>query len=133
MTSELTPAEVHRRIVEAAFTEEGLQYLDPDVVDHRGGAGGDHVGIAAWREKWAAISRGEFLADVRDLSVRVEQNVSDGEFSVNRYTSSGTQISTGRRYAVTSMDMIRVRGGRIVEHWALMDVTARAAQLRGEA
>ncbi|MEU4672051.1 hypothetical protein AB0F91_29750 [Amycolatopsis sp. NPDC023774] len=59
MTSELTPAEVHRRIVETAFTEEGLKYVDPDVIDHRGGAGGDHVGIAAWREKWAAISRGE--------------------------------------------------------------------------
>ncbi|MEV4599626.1 ester cyclase [Amycolatopsis sp. NPDC049253] len=130
MTSELTPAEVHRRIVETAFTEEGLKYVDPDVVDHRGGAGGDHVGIAAWREKWAAISRGEFLADFRDLAVRVEQNVSEGEFSVNRYTSTGTQVSTGRSYAVTSMDMVRVRDGRIVEHWALMDVTDRAAQLR---
>lgn len=133
MTSELTPAEVHRRIVETAFTEEGLKYVDPDVIDHRGGAGGDHVGIAVWREKWAAISRGEFLADFRDLAVRVEQNVSDGEFSVNRYTSTGTQVSTGRSYAVTSMDMVRVRDGRIVEHWALMDVTDRAAQLRGGA
>ncbi|MEW2503311.1 MULTISPECIES: ester cyclase [unclassified Amycolatopsis] len=133
MSSELTPAEVHRRIVETAFTEEGLKYVDPDVIDHRGGAGGDHVGIAAWREKWAAISRGEFLADFRDLAVRVEQNVSDGEFSVNRYTSTGTQVSTGRSYAVTSMDMVRVRDGRIVEHWALMDVTDRAAQLRGGA
>lgn len=133
MTSELTPAEVHRRIVETAFTEEGLKYVDPDVIDHRGGAGGDHVGIAAWREKWAAISRGEFLADFRDLAVRVEQNVSDGEFSVNRYTSTGTQVSTGRSYAVTSMDMVRVRDGRIVEHWALMDVTDRAAQLRAGA
>ncbi|MEV6899900.1 ester cyclase [Amycolatopsis sp. NPDC051372] len=133
MTGELTPAEVHRRIVETAFTEEGLKYVDPDVIDHRGGAGGDHVGIAAWREKWAAISRGEFLADFRDLAVRVEQNVSDGEFSVNRYTSTGTQVSTGRSYAVTSMDMVRVRDGRIVEHWALMDVTDRAAQLRAGA
>ncbi|WP_432845506.1 ester cyclase [Amycolatopsis sp. CA-161197] len=133
MSSELTPAEVHRRIVETAFTEEGLKYVDPDVIDHRGGAGGDHVGIAAWREKWAAISRGEFLADFRDLAVRVEQNVSDGEFSVNRYTSTGTQVSTGRSYAVTSMDMVRVRDGRIVEHWALMDVTDRAAQLRAGA
>ncbi|MET7999176.1 ester cyclase [Amycolatopsis sp. NPDC005232] len=133
MTSELTPPEVHRRIVETAFTEEGLKYVDPDVIDHRGGAGGDHVGIAAWREKWAAISRGEFLANFRDLAVRVEQNVSDGEFSVNRYTSTGTQASTGRSYAVTSMDMVRVRDGRIVEHWALMDVTDRAAQLRAGA
>jgi predicted ester cyclase len=130
MTTEPSAAEVHRRVVEAAFTEEGLRYVDPDVVDHRGGAGGDHVGLEAWREKWAALSRGDFMPGLRDLSVRVEQNVSEGEFSVHRYTSSGTETATGRRYSVTSMDMIRVRGGRIVEHWALMDVTDRAAQLR---
>ncbi|WIX74836.1 ester cyclase [Amycolatopsis carbonis] len=64
------------------------------------------------------------------MAVRVEQNVSDGEFSENRYTSTGTQVSTGRSYAVTSMDMVRVHDGRIVEHWAIMDVTDRAAQLR---
>ncbi|MEU4672050.1 ester cyclase [Amycolatopsis sp. NPDC023774] len=73
------------------------------------------------------------LADFRDLAVRVEQNVSDGEFSVNRYTSTGTQVSTGRSYAVTSMDMVRVRDGRVVEHWALTDVPDRAAQLRAGA
>ncbi|WP_329064042.1 ester cyclase [Amycolatopsis sp. NBC_01480] len=126
----MEPAEVHRLVVEHAFTEEGLRYIAPDVVDHRGGAGGDHVGLDAWREKWEALSRGDFTPGLGELSVRVEQNVSEGEFSVNRYTSSGTEIATGRRYSVTSMDMIRVRAGRIVEHWALMDVTDRAAQLR---
>jgi predicted ester cyclase len=128
----MTPAEVHARLIElwtARRLDDGLRYLDPDVVDHRGGAGGDHHGIDAWRAKWAAMAGGAFFAGFRDVAVRVERNVADGEFSVNRYTSSGTQVSTGRSYAVTSMDMIRVRDGLVVEHWALMDVTARAAQL----
>ncbi|MEV6646608.1 nuclear transport factor 2 family protein [Amycolatopsis sp. NPDC051371] len=128
----MTPAEVHARLIElwtAGRLDDGLSYLDPDVVDHRGGAGGDHHGIDAWRAKWEAMAGGAFFADFRDVAVRVERNVADGEFSVNRYTSSGTQLSTGRSYAVTSMDMIRVRDGLVVEHWALMDVTARAAQL----
>jgi len=127
----MTPSAVHARLVELWTTgrlTEGLRYIDPDVVDHRG-AGGDHHGIDAWRAKWAAMADGDFFADFRDVTVRVEQNVADGEYSVNRYTSSGTQISTGRSYAVTSMDMIRVRDGRVVEHWALTDVTARDAQL----
>lgn len=129
-------AEVHQALVgltpfTAESVAEGLRYIDPDVVDHRGGTFGDHHGIDAWRDKWEMMARGEFFADFRDVAVRVEQNVSDGEISVNRYTSSGTQISTGRRYAVTSMDMIRVQDGRVVEHWALQDVTAKAAQLGG--
>ncbi|MBE1502506.1 putative SnoaL-like aldol condensation-catalyzing enzyme [Amycolatopsis lexingtonensis] len=127
-------AEVHRRLVAltpftAESVAEGLRYIDPDVVDHRGGAGGDHHGIDAWRAKWEAMLDGGIFAGFRDIGVRVEQNVADGEFSVNRYTSTRTEIASGRRYAVTSMDMIRIRDGRVVEHWALMDVTARAAQL----
>ena len=113
----MTPPEVHARLVElwtAGRFEEGLRHIDPDVVDHRGGTAGDHHGIDAWRAKWNQKS---------DVTVKIEQNVSDGEFSVNRYTSSGPG------YVVTSMDMVRVRDGRVVEHWALMDVTARAAQL----
>ncbi|WP_372666875.1 ester cyclase [Amycolatopsis kentuckyensis] len=127
-------AEVHRRLIAltpftAESVAEGLRYIDPDVVDHRGGAGGDHHGIDAWRAKWEAMLDGGIFAGFRDIGVRVEQNVAAGEFSVNRYTSTGTEIATGRSYAVTSMDMIRVRDGRVVEHWALMDVTDRAAQL----
>ncbi len=113
----MTPSEVHARLVElwtAGRFEEGLRHIDPDVVDHRGGTAGDHHGIDAWRAKWDQKA---------DVSVKIEQNVTEGEFSVNRYTSSGPG------YAVTSMDMIRVRDDRVVEHWALMDVTARAAQL----
>ena len=116
----MTPSEVHARLVElwtAGRFEEGLRYIDPDVVDHRGGTAGDHHGVDAWRAKWDQKA---------DVAVKIEQNVSEGEFSVNRYTSSGPG------YAVTSMDMIRVRDGRVVEHWALMDVTARAAQLSPE-
>jgi len=129
-----TASEVHARLIDLwpltrDRIDEALRYIDPGVVDHRGGAGGDHHGIDAWRAKWEAMAGGGFFAGFRDVTVKVEQNVADGEFSVNRYTSSGTQLSTGRSYAVTSMDMIRVRDGRVVEHWALMDVTARAAQL----
>jgi predicted ester cyclase len=129
-----TASEVHARLIDLwpltrDRIDEALQYIDPGVVDHRGGAGGDHHGIDAWRAKWEAMAGDGFFAGFRDVTVKVEQNVADGEFSVNRYTSSGTQLSTGRSYAVTSMDMIRVRDGRVVEHWALMDVTARAAQL----
>lgn len=120
-------AEVHRRLVElsdAGRHEEALALIDPDAVDHRGGTSGDHVGVDAWREKWARMNEG-----IADASVTIEQNVTSGDCSVNRYTVRGTQTETGRSYAVTGIDMIRVRGGRLVEHWAVLDVTAMRAQL----
>jgi ketosteroid isomerase-like protein len=128
------PADVHRRLVEifpellaTGQFDAGLALIDEDVIDHRGGALGDHCGRAAWRQKWERMAAGGY--GFTDTSVAVEQNVASGDTSVNRYTSRGTDAATGRRYEVTSMDMIRVRDGRIVEHWALQDSSAIRHQL----
>jgi ketosteroid isomerase-like protein len=128
------PAEVHRRLVElypellaTGQFDAGLALIDPDVIDHRGGTQGDHRGRAAWRQKWERMAAGGY--GVTDTSVTIEQNVAAGDTSVNRYTSRGTDAATGRRYAVTSMDMVRVRDGRVIEHWAVMDATAIRHQL----
>jgi ketosteroid isomerase-like protein len=128
------PADVHRRLVEifpellaTGQFDAGLALIDEDVIDHRGGALGDHRGRAAWRQKWERMAAGGY--GFTDTSVAVEQNVASGDTSVNRYTSRGTDAATGRRYEVTSMDMIRVRDGRIVEHWALQDSSAIRHQL----
>jgi ketosteroid isomerase-like protein len=136
MHEQLGPGEVHRRLIDmypellaGGRLDEGLAFIDPDVVDHLGGAHGDHVGIDAWREKWERMIAGDFDAGFHDVSVTVEQNVVSGDTSVNRYTSRGTHIASGKRYAVTSMDMIRVRNGRVVEHWALRDQNAMRHQL----
>lgn len=126
-------AEVHRRLVGAygdllaGTFEDALALIDPDVVDHRGGAEGDHVGIGPWREKWERFSAGGGV--VRNTSVAVEQNVASGEFSVNRYAMRGTHATSGRSYEVTGIDMIRVRDGMVVEHWAVVDAEAMRAQL----
>jgi len=128
---EVSAAEVHRRVVEmyeevlAGRMEEALALIDPDVIDHRGGSSGDHHGIDAWRKKWEGLGEYGF----HDVSVTVEQNVSAGDTSVNRYTSRGTQTATGKRYEVLGMDMVRVRNGRIVEHWAVRDSDAVRHQL----
>jgi predicted ester cyclase len=120
-------AEVHRRLVEligAGRPEEALALIDPDVIDHRGGASGDHRGLAAWEDKWEHMYDG-----LCDVSVTIERNVASGGFSANRYTLRGTHAASGRRYEVTGLDMIRVRDGRLVEHWALLDSAAMQHQL----
>jgi predicted SnoaL-like aldol condensation-catalyzing enzyme len=115
-------ATVHRRIIElftAGRRAEALTLIDPHAVDHRGGAAGDHEGVDAWQVKW------ENMADV---SLAVEQNVSEGPFSVNRYRIRGTDAESGRSYEVVGIDMVRVEGGKIVEHWALLDSAAMRHQ-----
>jgi len=124
-------AEVHRRVVEmydevlAGRMEEALALIDPEVIDHRGGSAGDHHGIQAWRHKWEGLGDYGF----HDVSVTIEQNVTAGDTSVNRYTSRGTHTASGRRYEVLGLDMVRVRNGRIVEHWAVRDSDAVRHQL----
>ena len=117
-------AEVHWRIVElfsAGRREEALALLDPDVIDHRGGASGDHKGVAAWKQKWEHMDDG--------VQPTIEHNVASGDFSVNRYAVRGTHTASGQRYEITGIDMVRVRDGKIVEHWALLDSDAMRHQL----
>jgi predicted SnoaL-like aldol condensation-catalyzing enzyme len=117
-------AEVHRRNVElfsAGRREEALALIDSDAIDHRGGADGDHKGVAAWRQKWERMDDG--------VQVTIEHNVASGDFSVNRFTVRGTHVASGRCYEVTGIDMVRVRDGKIVEHWALLDSAAMQHQL----
>ncbi|MEV0635323.1 ester cyclase [Streptomyces sp. NPDC050619] len=131
-TAHAGPGEIHRRTVESyaqileGRLEDALTLVDPEVVDHRGGTEGDHRGRDAWRQKWESVSAGSAFHDV---SVTIEQNLVSGDTSANRYTLRGTHTASGRRYEVLGMDMVRVRNGRIVEHWALRDADAMRDQL----
>jgi ketosteroid isomerase-like protein len=123
----LQPGDVHRRIVEAVNAgryEDGLALVDPDVLDHRGGSTGDHRGIEAWRAKWEHMYDG-----FQNPSATIEHNVESGDTSVNRYTLRATHIATGRSYEILGLDMVRVRDGRLVEHWAYPDMVAMRHQL----
>jgi ketosteroid isomerase-like protein len=130
----MTAGDVHRQLVEnypemlaTGQMDEMLALIDTDVIDHRGGADGDHHGLEAWREKWEKMISGD--TGFHDMSVTVEQNISTDDLSANVYLSRGTHTASGRRYEVRGMDMIRVRDGKLVEHWAMRDVTAMRHQL----
>lgn len=125
------PAQIHRRLV-AAYDEvlagrldDALTLIDPNVIDHRGGLEGDHHGLEAWRHKWERARHSGF----HHVSATIEHNVASGDTSVNRYTLRGTHTASGQRYEILGMDMVRVRNGRVVEHWALLDSDAMRAQL----
>jgi steroid delta-isomerase-like uncharacterized protein len=77
-----------------------------------------------------------FLAAFPDIDVRVEEIVAEGDRAAVVTTIEGTHegellgiAPTGRRVSVTGIDMVRVEGGRIVEHRGLTDTVGLLRQL----
>jgi predicted ester cyclase len=104
-------------------------WIAPDAVNHAepGSPSGVEVFRAAWERLWTAFP---------DWTFRIDETVSSGELVANRYTNSGTQRGpfaghdpTGRSFVAGGIDMVRVRGGLVREHWAFLDLAAMADQL----
>ncbi|MFF4991457.1 ester cyclase [Streptosporangium saharense] len=115
------PAAVVRAIIAAREDNDldaGLRRVAPDSLDQ-----GRRVGREDWRRKWEHM-----LAGCPDLEVVTEHSVENGEWVANRYTIRGThtgdffgQPPTGERFEIHGMDMVRVRDGQLVEHWAFAE------------
>jgi predicted ester cyclase len=73
-----------------------------------------------------------------DVTVEIDELVADGDRVAVATTFTGTHTGslmgvepTGRRVSVTGIDIVRVEGGRIVEHRGLTDVVGLMRQLSG--
>jgi predicted ester cyclase len=115
------PAAVVRAIIEAHEGNDldaSLRYIAPESLDQ-----GRRVGREDWRRKWEYMRAG-----CPDMEVITEHSVENGEWVANRYTIRGThtgdlfgQAPTGERFEIRGMDMVRVRDGRLIEHWAFAE------------
>lgn len=77
-----------------------------------------------------------FRDALSDLAVTVDEVIGEGEWAAVATTTTGTHTGelsgiapTGRRVSVTGIDMVRVAGGRIVEHRGLTDTVGLLRQL----
>jgi steroid delta-isomerase-like uncharacterized protein len=71
-----------------------------------------------------------------DIEVEIDELVADGERVAVATTFTGTHqgelmgvAPTGRRVSVTGIDVVRVAGGKIVEHRGLTDIVGLMRQL----
>ena len=127
------PKAVVRAVIDAlnrgdldAFT--GL--LAPDAVD-RTPLPGQGPGVEEWRRKWEML-----YAAFPDVSLAIEEMAAEAGTVATRYTMRATHEGefmgmppTGRKLEILLLDMIRVRDGKVAEHWGLFDQTALTAQL----
>jgi predicted ester cyclase len=103
---------------------------DPEFVNHSA-----PPGIPSDREG-GKIYLGAFLNAFPDCHFTVDDMIAEGDQVVTKKTFTGTHEAefvgippTGKRVTLQFVDIMRVRDGRIVEHWLIMDQLSFMQQL----
>jgi predicted ester cyclase len=130
-----SPEAVVRRLLEEGFSQGRAGVVDQlvadDMVEHQARGPGHPAGPAGVKAVIASLRRAfpDFRLAVQDLAVA-------GEVVWTRNLATGTHEGpfqnrqpTGRRISIAVYDVMRVRDGRIVEHWGLPDHLALLAQI----
>jgi predicted SnoaL-like aldol condensation-catalyzing enzyme len=115
-----TAKEVVRRFVDeyqTAGSEQAFaELLAPDVVDHS-----RPPGIAPGAEGVKQQFDG-FRASLEDFRAEILDQLAEGDKVVTRKVFRGTR--DGHEVEIPVIDIVRVEGGQIVEHWNVVDRAA---------
>jgi steroid delta-isomerase-like uncharacterized protein len=123
------------RFFEEVYTKKNLaaleEFIAPSHIDHSAAAAGLEVGPEGSRQ---AI--GIMLTAFPDLHVMIEDMIAEGDRVVVRMTMRGTQQGafgsippTGKQVAISTIDIVRIEGGKIAEEWGIDDMLGMLQQL----
>jgi predicted ester cyclase len=126
--------QVVRRFVEeyqSACDERSFaELLDPEVVD-RSRPAGIAAGAEGVRQQFDA-----FRAAFPDFRATIHDQIAEGDKVVTRKVFHGTHrgelmgiAPTGREVQIEVIDIVRIEGGQIVEHWNVVDRLGLLQQL----
>jgi len=112
------------RLIEEGFNKGKHSVVDelvsPDAKEHQRG---NHDGSEGTKEVINTL-RGWFP----DFAMSAEDIMASGDKVWARFRATGTNLGsimkmppTGRRMDITVIDIVRVKDGRIVEHWGVPD------------
>jgi steroid delta-isomerase-like uncharacterized protein len=124
-----------RRFLEEVFNKKNLAAIDeliaPNHIDHSAGAAGSPAGPEGSRQLI-----GMMLTAFPDMHVTVEDMIAEGDKVVVRFTERGTQQGafgsippTGKHVEVSTIDIVRIEGGKIAEEWGIDDMLGMLQQL----
>jgi steroid delta-isomerase-like uncharacterized protein len=122
-----------RQYLEEAWNQGNLTILDelmsPDYTRYMSG----QAPLDRESQKRRIASFRQALPDVR---LTLEDLVAEGDRVVFRITLQGTQLGTlmgvpptGKAVTIAAIDIARLEGGKIVEHWGQMDTYGLLQQL----
>jgi steroid delta-isomerase-like uncharacterized protein len=134
MSTEQNKALVHR-LIEEVFNRGNISLVDelmaPDFVEHEELPPGIPPGREAPKQM-TTIFRSAFP----DFKATIDDIVAEGDKVVIRQTWSGTHKGefmgippTGKSVSFGVIDIIRIAGGKFVEHWGQMDSMGMMQQL----
>ena len=120
----MSQEEVARRALEVACARADIataqQLYSSEFVDHvNGEVFLGHEGIRHSVNLYQRL--------FRDFQIRVDDQVSEGDKVVSRFTMSGSRA--GRRVSVTGIVISRFEDGKIVEDWSITDTSSLIRQL----
>jgi steroid delta-isomerase-like uncharacterized protein len=122
-----------RRVFEEVLNGHNLDLLEevavPDYIEHNP-LPGQGTGIDGIRDRYS------MLFNAFDFHFDVDDVIAEGDKVVLRWTHTGTHIGaflgmppTGRSYRTTGIEIWRVEGGKLAEHWDVVDVFGQLMQL----
>ena len=122
-----SPDTVLRRLINEGFSGGRLEVADeliaPDVIEHQDYGPGHAPGAEGVKAVMRSLRRAfsDFRLDIEDMAV-------DGDVAWARNVATGTNDGsfmghppTGKPMRIDVIDVVRVRDGRIVEHWGVPD------------
>jgi steroid delta-isomerase-like uncharacterized protein len=123
-----------RRLVEEAQSQHTLKVLDeimdPNMIDHYAQPS-SLSSIEASKQFFAG-----FFAAFPDVKAVIHSQVAEGDKVVTHKTFHGTHQGefmgippTGKKIAIELIDIFRITGGKLVEHWAVADMMGMMQQL----
>ncbi|MFF5288982.1 ester cyclase [Paractinoplanes globisporus] len=137
--------EQNKRVV-AGFVEEcqnkhNLAYADeifhPDFVNHYRPGGREIVETPGRPAAGFQGFYGMLLRGFPDATMQVDEQLAERDLVATRKTFRGTHTGelwdlppSGNRVEWEFIDIMRIRDGKIVEHWTSMDLDALRAQMR---
>lgn len=129
------PGEVLSRLIDEGFSGGSLEVADElvadDVIEHQDFGPGHAAGPAGVKAVMASLRRA-----FPDFKLTIEELVVNGDTAWSRSVATGTNAGsfmghppTGRPIRTDVIDVVRVKEGRIVEHWGIPDRLGALMQL----
>jgi steroid delta-isomerase-like uncharacterized protein len=123
------------RFIEEIFNRGNIKVVEeilaPDFVEHEQLP----PGVPAGREGVKVLASA-LRSAFPDFKATIEDTIAEGGKVVVHMTWSGTQKGefmgmppTGKRVSFGVIDIVRIAGGKLVEHWGLMDSMLMMQQL----
>ena len=132
--SEQENKEIVRRMVEEILNNHNVDalgdFMSADMVDHNPPPG-VKPGLEGMKE-----AMGMFISAFPDFNVQIDDVIAEGDTVVMRATSSGTHqgdfmgiAATGKKISYGEIHVVRIAGGKMVEHWGVEDQMGMMQQL----